>query len=345
MDSFIKIKSDDQRAYFEQAEDRLRLPAASIEKDFWVCWTLNKLFELPIWGVNLTFKGGTSLSKAWGLIKRFSEDIDIVVSRDFLGFGEEDSPAKATSKKKRRMRLGSLKEACCERIQNELRPAIEENFRDILPEKARWSLEIASTEDDPDGQTLIFKYPGILKRNFKYLLPQVKIEFGARSDTWPTESPVIQPYLAKAFPNVLTKDNFIVKAIAPERTFWEKAMLLHEETFRPVTKVRKARLARHYYDLWCLIENGVAERAINAELFNSVAEHRAIFFNQNWVNYNSLRPGSLRIVPLDNQLTDWKRDYKSMQIEMFFGEVPDFEEVLRVVKDFQDNFNRISIEK
>jgi len=341
VDTFIKIPNDEQKIYFEQAQSRLGLPPVSIEKDFWVCWTLWKLFNLPEWGKQLVFKGGTSLSKGWGLIERFSEDIDIVINRDFLGFGGDKSPEKAPSNKQRKNRLENLKETCRSRIHSELKPALEQCFMEVLPSDIKWSLEIASLEEDPDGQTLLFQYPGILTGSSTYLQPQVKIELGARSDTWPAELPIIKPYLAEAFPAIFAIDKFTVQAVAPERTFWEKAMLLHEETFRSIEKPRKARLARHYYDLWCLIKKGVAERAIqNPDLFAGVAEHRAIFFKQNWMDYDTLRPGSLRLLPRNDQIATWRQDYNAMRGEMFFGEVPDFDEILKIVGNFERKFNQ-----
>jgi len=341
VDNFIKMSNKEQRVYFEEAQSRVRLPPISIEKDFWVCWTLWKLFTLPKWKDHLTFKGGTSLSKAWHLIERFSEDIDIVIDRDFLGFGGEDSPKKAPSKKQRRQRMERLKDEWRKRIHCELKPTLEQCFREAFPIGAKWSLDLASHEEDPDEQTLLFQYPGTFTSNVHYLRTQVKIEMGARSDTWPTEVPVIKSYLAEAFPRIFSIAEFTVDTVAPERTFWEKAMLLHEESFRPAGKPRKARLARHYYDLWCLIKKGIAEKAVQSpDLFTGVAEHRAIFFSQNWVDYSTLRKGSLRLIPQEEQYATWRQDYQAMQGEMFFGEVPDFDEIMSVVKDFEIRFNQ-----
>lgn len=346
MDAFIKKSKDEMRLYFEQAQSRLSLPPASIEKDFWVSWTLWKLFSLPEWGSHLVFKGGTSLSKCWGLIERFSEDIDIVINRDFLGFGGEKSPEKEPSKKKRKNSLEKLKETCRLRIHSGLKPALEECFKDALPSDMQWSLRIASPEEDPDEQTLLFEYPAALSVSAPYLSPRVKIELGARSDTWPTETPVIKPYLADAFPAIFAIDKFHGRAVAPERTFWEKAMLLHEERFRPPQKTVKARLARHYYDLWCLIKKGIAGRAMqNPDLFTGVAEHRAVFFYQNWMDYSTLRPGSLCLLPRDDQLLTWRQDYNAMRTMMFFGPVPDFDEILDVVRAFEKEFNQKAANK
>jgi len=318
----------------------LGLHAVRLEKAFWVCWTLRELFRLPEWGSHLTFKGGTSLSKAWKLIERFSEDIDIVIDRDFLGFGGDSGPEHASSKKKQRQRLDALKAECQHRIRDSLQPALIERFTTLLPGDAVWKLEEDAA--DPDGQSLMFHYPSVVE-TAAYVQPAVKIELGARSDTEPSERPEIQPYLADAFPQILGPSNFTIRAVAPRRTFWEKAMLLHEETFRPGDRPRKARLSRHYYDLWCLITKGVAAQAVaESGLFDRIAAHREIFFRWSWVDYATLRPGSLRLTPPADQMASWRLDYQSMRGEMFFGEVPTFDEILRVVGQFEQQFNRAS---
>lgn len=340
MEFFLQLTPERRREFCTEAQIRLGLPAASIEKDFWVCWTLRELFALPDWGGNLTFKGGTALSKGWKLIERFSEDIDIVVDREFLGFGGDASPETAPSKKQRRARLDALKRECQTRIHAFLEPVLAEHMRKSLPAGNRWDLVPAPPDEDPDGQTLLFHYPESLAGTATYLRPVVKIEMGARSDIEPAGAPLIQPYLAEAFPDVVGPSQFTVRALLPERTFWEKAMLLHEETYRPAGKGRKTRLARHYYDLWCLIEKGVGARAASdAGLFERTAAHREVYFNWSWVDYQTLRKGSLRLVPLEGQVGEWRKDYEAMRGEMFFGEVPAFEEVLRVVAEFERAFN------
>jgi hypothetical protein len=147
--------------------------------------------------------------------------------------------------------------------------------------------------------------------------------------------------VAEVLPQAIPDATFHISTLAAERTFWEKAMLLHEETFRPPNKPRKERMARHYYDVWCLISRGVAGRAeTNRELFERVAEHRQIFFRLNWVDYATLRPGSLRLTPPARHLEVWRRDYEEMAGPMFYGERPAFAEVLRVVGEFEARFNR-----
>jgi len=341
MDEFLHFPSDEQKVYLEEAQSKLNLPSATIEKDFWVTWTLRELFGLKEWGEHLTFKGGTSLSKAWKLIERFSEDIDIVIDRDFLGFGGSNSPEQAPSRKQREKRLESLKAVCRERIRDDLQPAFCSCVETALPPDLRWSLMMAPVEEDADQQTLLFHYPGVVAKDAAYQNPVVRIELGARSDTEPNQSPILRPLLSDAFPGLFSAPGFAARTVAPRRTFWEKAMLLHEETYRPSDRKQKARLARHYHDLWSMILKGVGNEArSDLDLFYEIVAHREMFFNYTWLDYTTLQPGSLRLVPPDEQISMWRSDYHSMRGEMFFGDPPTFDEILRVVGGFEREFNR-----
>ena len=331
MDAFLRLPVERQRLFFQEGQQRIGLAPTSIEKDFWVCWILRELFSLQRWSEYLTFKGGTSLSKGWRLISRFSEDLDVVIDREYLGFGG-DSLSRKRQKK--------LVKECSRSIQEELRPALEQQSREALPIGLPWKLVSADKEEDQDQQTLLFQYPSVFAGSLTYVRSVVKIELGARSETEPVETPVIKPYLADAFPDLLKNSTFSLRTVVAQRTFWEKAMLLHEETFRPADKPRKARLSRHYYDLWCLIKQGIAAQAMaDVDLFGRVARHRQIFFRQSWVNYDTLRKGALRLLPSEEQLGEWRRDYETMREEMFFDEPPAFDEVMRVIRQFEEEFN------
>jgi predicted nucleotidyltransferase component of viral defense system len=341
VNEFLSFSEDRRRTVCEQAQDKLGLPPATIEKDFWVCWALKKLFNLPKWGPRLTFKGGTLLSKGWGLIERFSEDIDIVIDRDALGFGGNMSPDHAPSKKQTRKRLDALKAARRQCVNETLLPLFEDVISHEMPEEL--SCQIDPDPDDPDGQTLLLVYPTAFADQMAYLRQVVKIELGARSDIEPTQKIDIHPYLEDAFPDLFPQSHFSVKAVSRERIFWEKSMLLHEETFRPTDKKRKARMARHYYDLYRLINAGIGRKAAgDLELFDRIAAHRQVYFRYSWVDYDTLCPGRLRLVPPDEQLAVWKADYAAMKDEMFFGKTPEFEDIIQTAREFQDEFNRRS---
>ncbi len=339
MNEFLLFTEDRRKVVCEQAQDKLGLPPATIEKDFWACWTLQKMFDLPEWGSQLTFKGGTSLSKGWALIERFSEDIDIVIDRGSLGFGGDEAPDRAPSKKQTRKRLDALKAASQQCVNQTLLPLLEEAIVQDIPSSLVWQID--PDPDDPDGQTLLFTYPTAFADQTAYLRQVVKIEMGARSDTEPTEKINIQPYLKDAFPDLFPLAHFYVKAVSRERTFWEKAMLLHEETFRPLEKKRKARMARHYYDLYCLIKAGIGHKAAaDLDLFDRIAAHRQVYFRYSWVDYDTFCPGRLRLVPPDAQINIWKSDYSAMKDEMFFGKPPAYDDLMETVQKFQDEFNQ-----
>lgn len=338
MNSFLQLPKERRLFAFQQVDEAMGLQAVSVEKDFWVCWTLRELFTMPGIGRHLTFKGGTSLSKAWKLIQRFSEDIDIIVDKEVLGFGGDEAPDKAPSNKQRKMRLEKLMEACRTWVQGTLQPALAARFQSTLGETG-WKLEV--DPDMPDGQCLLFHYPSVFPPEAAgYVRPVVKIELGARSDDWPSDEKSIQPYVIEHFPALGPDAVCTVRVLAAERTFWEKACLLHEETFRPVDKPRKIRMARHYYDLWSLLRAGVGDRAMaNTALFQRVAEHREIFFRFSWVDYTTHKPGTFRLVPPGEHLAKWRADYEEMLGPMFFGETPSFEEMMTAAEEFERAFN------
>jgi hypothetical protein len=342
LDQFLTLSAADRAIAFQQAEARLRLPAASIEKDFWVCFTLRALFSLPDWQDHLTFKGGTSLSKAWDLIQRFSEDIDLVIDRPFLGIEGDAAPENAPSAKQRRKRVEGVKEQARAAIQERLLPTLEQHLATVIPPVIDWKL--VADPDDPDRQTLLFHYPGVLQPKeaslSPYVRPVVRVELGARSDTEPLEYCEIEPDIARVFPAAVGPGRFTVRVVSPKRTFIEKAMLLHEQACRKTPKPPRARLSRHYYDVYCLIGAGIADAALTTEgLFATVVRHRAIYFPESLHDdhgYDGLTPAGLRLRPASAFLSDWRADYQKMRESMFYGPSPDFEEVLREVGRFED---------
>jgi hypothetical protein len=332
MQSFLALPEGEQRDSYEAAVPALGLPAVSIEKDLWVTWILRELFALPDWGPQFTFKGGTSLSKCWKLIDRFSEDIDLVIDRAFLGFGGDTLTGKEHKK---------LRKACSSQVHHSLAPALRDRLGARLPKRAAWSLDLATIDEDPEEQTLKFAYPTVFPVRAGYVNPIVRIELGARSDTEPHESPRIRPMLADAFPDLIPDSDVAVRSVAARRTFWEKALLLHEETYRPADRRRKPRLSRHYYDLHQLIERGVASQALADQgLLERVVAHRREFFDQSWMDYDTMRRGRLRVSPLPEQEPGWRSDYEAMKGEMFFGDPPSFDAVLATVRRFESEVNR-----
>lgn len=255
-----------------------------------------------------------------------------MIDRDFLGFGDGEFNNK---------RIKKLKAECSLRIREVLLPLLHGRFQRSLEEKSeKWSLEMASKEDDPDEQTLLFAYPSEFAEAGRYSPPHVRIELGARSDTEPAESPRIAPLAADSFPDVFADDIFSVRTVSPRRTFWEKALLLHEEGFRPADMPIRQGLSRHYYDLWCLITRGVATDAtVDFDLFEAVVSHRQKFFRLSWVDYATCRVGRLKIAPTQEREALWRRDYAAMREEMFFNDPPAFDAVMVTIRDFESALN------
>ena len=227
--TILAASDEERRDLFVGAANRLRTNEQNIEKDFWVCWTLDALFnELEAGGPRLLFKGGTSLSKGYGLIERFSEDIDITVFREDIGQAATVEELEALSGKKRHARLEAIKAACQEYIQGSMLDQLSELLRQTL-QTAKLNVNRARVEPDPadpDGQSLLLWYPTSTLEGNAYIRRAIKIESGAKSALDPHAPVVINPYIADDLPHLsLAVEN--VTTVDPSRTFWDKTVILH----------------------------------------------------------------------------------------------------------------------
>jgi hypothetical protein len=328
------LDSVERRLFFEVAAAELEMSFEIVEKDFWVVWILGKLFSLPDLNNHLTFKGGTSLSKVFGIIDRFSEDIDLSIEKNFLG---SEDPEKASSGKKRRAILDKLSQACSSYVQNELCHALESAIAESLGRPNTWQLSV--DDDDPDKQTLQFQYPTNTQKG-GYIRPSVKIELGARSEHWPVSDHKIQSYIKGALKEKISEPEVMVKVLNAERTFWEKATILHQYAHLPKEKALPARISRHHYDFFCLLNSKVKDKAIaDQDLLERVAVHKSIYFALAWASYETARKGSLKLSPPQRIVADLKRDFGLMK-DMFFGPVPEWNDVLNTIEKFEADFNR-----
>ena len=339
MDAFAQLPAGERRIYFDQTAARMGVSPQIVEKDFWVCWTLKQLFALPDIGPNLIFKGGTSLSKAFKLIERFSEDIDVSIERGYLGFGGDNEPEAGSSNKEKQRRIEALKAACQRKIEGDLLPALTKVIQSKSLSSEKWLLR--PDDSDPDEQTLIFEYPQVNRSETAgYVRRIVKIEMGARSDHWPCEGKSVSSYVAEEFPKAFREVSCSVKVLAAERTFWEKATILHAEYHRPPDKAMPDRFSRHYCDFYELIQKGVAKTAeAQVELLARVTQHKGLFFKSSWARYGEATRGSLRIVPPEQRLAALRDDYRKMQ-EMFFGTPPEFNSMINSLRKWESDFNR-----
>lgn len=339
MDTVIQLSQRQRAELFESAALQTGMDTVILEKDFWVCWTLKELFQLPDIGEHLIFKGGTSLSKVFKVIERFSEDIDVSIDRGWLGFGGANEPEAGASNKEKQRRIEALKAACQQKIASVLQPALEKAIGAKLPGSENWSLR--ADDEDPDQQTLMFDYPSSFRPDATgYIRRVVKIEMGARADHWPSQTRTITPYVAEEFPQGFREPGAEVKVLSAERTFWEKATILHAEFHRPPDKPMPDRFSRHFADFYELIRKGVATTAIaKPELLMRVALHKNLFFRTSWARYGEAAKGTLHITPPEHRLKSLRDDYTRMQ-QMFFGTPPEFDKIIALLNQWESEFNQ-----
>lgn len=327
MDTVARQSARERAELFQAVEGRHtpRIAAQLIEKDFWVCWTLHRLFDVLKFRPQLIFKGGTSLSKVYSAIERFSEDVDLSLSRRDLCFADAHDPEQpGISNKEARRRLRALTEKCRETVRERLLPGLRLDFAAILG-AGGWALNL----DEQDPQTIIFEYPAsALSGAVKYIRPAIRLEMGARSDDWPAVNAEIGPYAAEDFPKIFTAPKCKVRTLAAERTFWEKATLLHAEYHRPADKPAAQRLSRHYYDIYRLHGQNIGRRALEQrDLLERVIQHKRLFFSQAWAHYETAKPGAFHLLPARDRRDSLKKDYAAMQ-DMIFGEAPKWDDII-----------------
>ena len=325
-ESFLALPEKDRRDVFNAAAGRLNTLPNYVEKDFWVGLVLDALFnQLGSGHPELLVKGGTSLSKAFALIKRFSEDIDLVVFRRGLGFegARDPTAANGLSNKKRAALFKELRTACSAYILGDLKTALVKRI-ECIDERCR----IDPDEDDPDRQTLLVEYPSLYPyEDDAYVAPRVKIEAGARSALEPSLCCSITPYIASELPD-WSFDVGGILAIAPERTYWEKLLILHGAHcgHRDIRRLPadKNRISRHYYDAAMITATEFGRSALSdMDLLDAVRNHNLVAFRQTWKRFEEAVPGSVRLVPTKELRTVIERDYQAMQ-SMVLDDAPSF---------------------
>lgn len=337
------IAADDgeRRDLFLAASTRLGTAVQNVEKDFWVCWTLDALFNgLPAGGPRLLFKGGTSLSKAFGLVPRFSEDIDVTVFRDDLGQSVDVVELDALSGKKLRARLDAVRTACQAYIAGPLLDQLGELAVSVMPTD-RFRLELDA--EDRDGQTILFWYPVVTARGENgYIRSAVKIESGAKLALDPHVSATVVPYVAQDLPDM---DLAVggVTTVKPERTFWDKVVILHGlrqwHERRGELRHGGQRVSRHYYDVHQMMRSGEAAQWANDHaLALDCARHARLFFGSADLRLDAAAPGSFTLTPSAVMRDALARDYEAMA-GMVFGDVPRLEDVLESVRQLEEAIN------
>lgn len=316
------------------AANKLNIPEIILEKDIWVCWVLDKLFTLP---QQMSFKGGTSLSKAFNLIDRFSEDVDVTVDyRNFIGTINFKSISKSQLKKT----SDTLKNHLQFFVSNIALPFIQQAAAKAFSGQ---KFKIIAT---PDGQSIQFYYPTSLTNKAtnltpNYLLDHVLIEFGVRNTTEPNEKRTIITLLSQALDSPLELPSATIDTLSPIRTFWEKATLIHVECHRGRLEQNPDRLSRHWYDLAMLANSWVGDMALkSSDILHDVLHHKKAFFNASYANYDECLANKFRLIPNDNEQKILETDmHKMWQSRMFQNGAPRFSEIIRDLSLLEQKIN------
>ena len=304
---------------------------AAIEKDWWVSVTLKALFQTDC-ADNLIFKGGTSLSKGWNLIERFSEDIDLAISHSFFGINK--------SNKSQREKLRKLSRAY---IQNTLSTQLDERLKSMgitgyqienVTTVENRNGDVVPIDSDKDPTVILLHYGSLLSRKIDYIPPRVKIEISWRSMDEPVEEREIRSLICESFPDDDTDAVCRIKTVVPSRTFLEKIFLLAEEFQKD--KLRSMRMSRHLYDLERLMDSDFGKMALaDKTLYNAIIEHRQAYYALRYVDYSLHHPCTINILPPEHVLDDWKQDYHNMQRYFIYGSSLDFEQLMNRIKELQ----------
>lgn len=325
--NFYTTEKAEKEAVFNAIAAENGMTPFAVEKDWWVSRTLEIIFQMSI-AKHLVFKGGTSLSKAWKLINRFSEDIDLAIDKAFFeGYSGEISKSKIS---KLRKEAGIYTTGIFfEELQEEFKA---KGFNDLD------FIVIDAEDSDQDPRVIEIYYPNSIKSQSEYVLPRVQIEVSCRS--------LREPFTVKSFgglvdevyaDKVFAEPLFDVPTVNPERTCLEKLFLLHEEFHRPAEKMRVDRLSRHLYDIYHLTKAGIAEKAINdKELYETIVAHRYKFSRVGEVDYNLHSPKTLNPIPVEDKMEEWKADYAKMKEDMIYEEnKPSFEDLINNLNELR----------
>ncbi|PCH75296.1 MAG: hypothetical protein COB98_09180 [Flavobacteriaceae bacterium] len=317
MKKFIQLGKKDKLNIFNQVSEKTGLPSSAIEKDWWVTLSLNIIFSLS-YSKHIVFKGGTSLSKAWNLIERFSEDIDLVIDRKYLGF--EGELSKTQVKKLRKTSCSFIGKEFYEDINSKLLELGVQNYELVVQE---------TNDSDTDPLVIELRYES-LTETAEYLKPRVLIEVGSRSLMEPVENKTITSMVSQKYIKLPFAETVItIPVVSPKRTFLEKIFLLHEEFQKDTRFIRVERMSRHLYDLEKLMDTVHGIDALkDVDLYNTIVEHRRNFNTIRGIDYANHSPKLINIVPPKDTIKDWEKDYKTMQESMFYGVTLSFSKLL-----------------
>jgi predicted nucleotidyltransferase component of viral defense system len=325
MDSIASWPSADRADLMRETGTIKKIAPEVVEKDFWVCWVLDKLFSSKTINENILFKGGTSLSKVFGLIERFSEDIDLILNWDEV---TAENPRIARSVSKQNAFNKKLLLDSHTYLRNTFLPAVQT----LVGNRCQ-----AAIEENPE--VVKIRYPASFSSD--YLRPEIQLEVGPLASWVPNAEYKITPYAAEAFPTVFKKSISRVKTIKAERTFWEKITILHHEAHRPDGKTQPKGYSRHYYDVYWMAKSEEKLKAFsNLELLKDVVAFKDKFYHRGWARYDLATPETMKLIPPEHVMRAVMRDYAEMRF-MIYGEIPEFDALMKSIQELEYEINSL----
>lgn len=332
-EAFLQLPTGDRKAILEKAAQESGKGANVLEKDVWVCWTLEKLVSLPD-VPPLAFKGGTSLSKIYDAISRFSEDVDVTIDRNVLD-PSLDPFEEGKSRTRRRKDCDALDELLTKYLGEVVKPHFDKHLRSELKGQS-----IETQLGDVHGQ-LIIPYPSCFDRTDAYMSESILLELGGKNAITPAEKHDVSSYLEAIVPSV-DYPSASVPVLSAERTFWEKATLIHSECNKGKVKDGGvARMSRHWYDLAQLASGEVGPAAIDdKELLADVVLQKNILYYAGYSNYEACLSGGLALVPKGDLAPALEEDFERMKGDGMFWEATGiFDEVISLLAETEAEIN------
>ncbi|MFZ2393379.1 nucleotidyl transferase AbiEii/AbiGii toxin family protein [Rhodoferax sp.] len=337
---FTAMSIEDRKLAFDNAALTLHLNAVILEKEFWVSWLLRLLFAQPELAPFLVFKGGTSLSKVFGVIDRFSEDIDLCLVPEFVGADAQGFDT-LTSRGKRDAAVLEMQRLCADKVQLVVMPLLESAIIDVLGSAPTGKWLHYELDADAKSPIVYFRYPTSQSHGFDYVRREVKLELGTLTDQQPTGRYPIAPMVASVFAALFSDWQCEVVALELQRTFWEKATILHAEYHRPADSPTPDRYARHYFDMVRLLAHADAPQFLaDKTQCERVVGWKSRVFARGWARYDLAGHGTFRLVPPVARQADLARDYATMR-PMFMTAPPSFDVLLRELGNAENAINNL----
>lgn len=332
--NYFNLTPEQQKTVITQTAARIGLPMQAVEKDLWVTTLLQLLFTLPF-ANHLLFKGGTSLSKSYGLIHRFSEDIDLVIDRNHFGY-EGDLTKKQIKQLRKQSSLF---------VEKEFTIALKQVIENFGLQKYCTIVAQPNGEGDntyPEPRKIEVFYESLFS-SIDYLQPKVVLEVGTRSLFEPTEPTQVKSLITSTFQQIETDMvSVVITTASPAKTFLEKAFLLHE-LFTTQKGDKAERKSRHLYDLEKMMDEPFAKEAVsNNELWETIAHHRKLFTSVLGVDYTPDIRKRIQLIPPSNVVAIWEKDYQEMQESMIYGDSLPFDKLLERIHILENRFHNIA---